>query len=124
MTIIIGKVIKGQQYGRQLGFPTANLDRRQYSRLQGKPKLGIWAGLASYQLPATSFPAAIVIGPLDKTGLPKIEAHLIGFTGNLYGKKVTLQLVKYLRPFKKYQDITKLKADIKKYIHKVRKLIK
>jgi riboflavin kinase/FMN adenylyltransferase len=112
MTNITGKVIKGDQYGSKLGFPTVNLDRRQYVRDGMVIKFGIYAGVSS-----TGHKAAIVIGPLDQKGLPKLEAHLIGFKGNLYGKKISLELKKYLRPFKKFKNETELKkaiaADIK-----------
>jgi riboflavin kinase/FMN adenylyltransferase len=111
-TIITGKVIKGDQYGRKLGFPTANLDRREYNRKGMKIKFGVYAGTSS-----TGHKAAIVIGPMDKKGLPKLEAHLLGFEGNLYGKKMSLTLIKYIRPFKKYKTEGELKkaiaADIK-----------
>ena len=121
---ISGTVIHGDHYGRKLGFPTANLERRSYSRLQKKPKLGIWAGQARIKnlKPASPsqgglkienwLPAAIVIGPLDAVGLPKIEAHLIGYQGSLYGKKLALTLQSYIRPFKKYTN----EADLKKQI--------
>jgi len=126
MYIIRGKVIRGEGYGKQLGFPTANLDRRHFSRLKVKPKLGIWAGRARiltthYSLPTINYKAAIVIGPKDKNGLPKIEAHLIGFKGNLYGKKLTLDVVKYLRPFKKYRNERELIVQIRKDVASVKK---
>ena len=113
MTTISGKVIKGEQYGRVLGFPTANLDRRSFARRKMKIRLGVWAGSAVVQargLPSKAgrgpalhnprrWPAAIVIGPIDKNGLPKIEAHLINFKGNLYGKKIAISLKKYITAF-------------------------
>ena len=70
------------------------------------------------------YKAGIVIGPLDKHRLPKIEAHLINFSDDLYEKKLTLKLYKYLRPFKKFADINKLKQQIKQDIKKVRQLVK
>ena len=131
--IISGKVIHGEHYGRILGFPTANLDRRSFSRRKMKIRLGVWAGWGcvpfrpersgveksvvkenrSLHSPSElhlglgrdgtkTYKAAIVIGPLDKSGLPKIEAHLIDFKGNLYGKHLNFILHKYLRPFRKF----------------------
>lgn len=115
---ISGKVVSGQGYGRKLGFPTANLDRRDYKRRKLKIKLGIYAGFAAYQLKAISYKlkAAIVIGPIDKTNLPKIEAHLLGFKGNLYGRKITLDLLKYVRAFKQFKTEKQLQSQIKKDI--------
>lgn len=128
MNIISGKVIHGEHYGKTLGFPTANLDRRDYSRRKLKIKLGIYSGYAGilftnhYSLITKRYKAGIVIGPLDKKGLPKIEAHLFGFRGKLYGKRITLRLVKYLRPFKKFQNESVLKAQIEKDIKIIKKL--
>jgi FAD synthase len=133
MIEISGKVISGQGYGRKLGFPTANLDRRQYVREKLKVRLGIWAGKAEIQNEKFRmqnrqtknphcYKAAIVIGPIDKTGLPKIEAHLIGYKGNLYGKKVSIYLSIYLRRFKKFKSEQELKKQISIDINKVKKL--
>ncbi|HVY67713.1 MAG TPA: riboflavin kinase [Patescibacteria group bacterium] len=122
---VSGKVIHGDHFGRKLGFPTANLDRREYVRRGLKAKFGVYAGAVQVQnskLKVQSYRAGIVIGPLDKRGLPKIEAHLIGFRGNLYGRKLIIVLQKYLRPFKKYKNIEDLKKDIQKDIIAIKKL--
>ena len=139
MIQISGKVVQGQRYGRILGFPTANLDRRQYLREKLKVKFGVWAGTAIIEpsdvvqasglrgmvagrWPALQRPAAIVIGPIDKTGRPKIEAHLINFKGNLYGKKVIIILKKYIRSFKQYKNVEILKNQIQQDINQIKKL--
>jgi FAD synthase len=120
MILISGKVIHGDKYGRKLGFPTANLDRRSFSRQKLKIRLGVYAGRADL-LSGKKYRAAIVIGPVDKKVLPKLEAHLIGFNGNLYGKQLKLGLVKYLRPFKKFVSQEDLKKQIRKDIEKVKR---
>ncbi|MEK7161917.1 MAG: riboflavin kinase [Patescibacteria group bacterium] len=119
---ISGKVIHGEKYGRKIGFPTANLDRRSYSRRKQNIKLGIYAGYAEFKnskFKIQNYPAGIVIGPLDKHHLPKIEAHLIGFKGNLYGIYLNIYLNIYLRPFKKYKSEAELKMQIKKDIKQI-----
>jgi len=120
---IAGKVIKGEQIGRKLGFPTANLERRGYSRLKKKPKFGVYAGEVG--LPSgKKYRAGIVLGPADKRGLPKIEVYLIGFRGNLYNTYLNAYLNKYIRPFKKFEDVKKLKRQIKKDVKSIKKMIK
>jgi riboflavin kinase/FMN adenylyltransferase len=120
---IRGKVIHGLGFGKVLGFPTANLERRSYSRRRINIKLGIWAGWA--ELPSgKKYPSAIVVGPLDKTDLPKIEVHLINFKGNLYGKHLTIYLDIHIRPFKKFKSEILLKRQIKKDIFKIQSILK
>ncbi len=133
---ISGKVIHGDNYGKTLGFPTANLDRRDFIRRKLKIKFGVWAGTASYKLPVSTrqssrggsartyklYKAGIVIGPIDNHRLPKIEAHLIGFRGSLYGKRIVISLQKYLRPFKKFKNESILKSQIKNDLKKIKQI--
>ena len=123
MIRITGKVIYGDSVGKRLGFPTANLDRRGYSRQKIKARLGIyagWADIGPVGVAKSRFKAAIVIGPIDKRRLPKIEAHIIGFSGNLYGKKVSIELHKYIRPFRNFSSQRELKNQIRKDIKKAK----
>ena len=122
MRIVSGKVIHGRGYGRKLGFPTANIDRREYSRKGYRFKYGIYGGVAVIVATGKRFAAGIVIGPDDARGLPHIEAHLLRFSGNLYGKEIELSLEKYLRPFYQYDSEEKLKRQIRKDISAVREL--
>ena len=106
-----GRVVRGVGYGRKLGFPTANLDRRQWARKKLRLRHGVYAGTAA--LPGGKrYPAGIVIGPMDKTGRPKIEAHLIGFHGSLYHKQITLRIRKFIRPYKTFANLALLKKQI------------
>ena len=119
--IIEGKVLKGDGYGRKLGFPTANLDRKQFIKDKLDLPLGIYAGMAFLHHKNLIRKAAIVIGPLDKKNQPKLEAHILGFSGRLYGKKLTLYPYKFLRPFEVFKTEKILVAQIKKDIKRVEK---
>ncbi len=102
---ITGKVIHGDGYGKKLGFPTVNLETAKVNI----PREGVYAGDAI--LESKKYRAGIVIGPVNK-----IEAHLIGYDGNAYGKEVVLELKKFLRPYIKFNSEEELIAQIKEDI--------
>jgi riboflavin kinase / FMN adenylyltransferase len=114
--IIKGKVIRGDGYGKKIGFPTINLDRRNFLGMEKKLGFGVYAGVVS--LGSKKYKAGIVIGPLDKKGLPKIEAHLLGFRGDAYGKKAIFEIKGFLRKFKKFKTQAELVIQIKKDLEK------
>ncbi|KKU68561.1 MAG: Riboflavin biosynthesis protein RibF [Parcubacteria group bacterium GW2011_GWA2_47_16] len=119
--IIEGKVLKGDGYGRKLGFPTANLDRKQFLKDKMDLPLGIYAGVAFLHHIKKIRKVAIIVGPLDKKKIPKIEAHILDFKGRLYGKKLTLYPYKFLRPFEVFKTEKILIAQIKKDVKRVEK---
>ncbi len=124
MITISGKVIHGDGYGKVLGFPTANLDRREYLWKKMKVKFGVYSGI-SILSSGKKYKAGITIGPIDSKGLPKLEAYLIGFSGNLYGKKITIILQKYLRGWINFGGNEEaLKKQLQKDILKIKNLFK
>ena len=109
MQKISGIVVKGDGYGRKLGYPTANLDN-PHTEL----KAGVYAGTASFVSNVSkrhfdTYRAGILINPDGKT-----EAHLLGFEGDLYGKMLTLEIAKFLREYKKFESEAELINQIKK----------
>ncbi len=104
---IKGRVIKGDGYGRKLGFPTVNLETKDEL-----PKAGVYAGEAV--LESKIYRAGILINP---TG--KVEAYLIGYDGDAYGKEVTLKIEKFLREYKKFETEEELIIQIKKDLEKL-----
>ena len=104
--IISGKVVKGDGYGKRLGFPTVNLKTEE----KKFPLAGVYAGSAV--LNGKEYRAGIVLGPLDK-----VEAHLIGYNGDAYGKGVILKINKFIRVYKKFDTeeelIIQIKEDLK-----------
>ncbi len=105
MHTISGKVVKGDGYGKKLGFPTMNLDFQK----RELPPDGVYSGNAI--LDNTKYRAGIVIGPNGK-----IEAHLIGWEGDAYGKEVVLEIKNFLREYKKFDTEEELINQIKKDI--------
>ncbi len=120
---IQGKVIRGDGYGKQIGFPTANLSRQSYIRLGQKIPFGVYAGYATILSCGEKYKAGIVIGPMDTRGLPKLEAHLLHFSDDLYGLTLRLELTKFVRPFKKFKNQDELTRAIAGDIQTVQKLL-
>ena len=118
---LTGTVVRGRGYGQKLGFPTANIDREEWAKREPNLRLGVYAGTAELLDTNTVYRAGIVLGPLDETGFPKIEAHLLDFSGVLYGRSVRLSFINYLRPFISFADEKELKGQIKKDLAEVRK---
>lgn len=109
-----GTVGAGMKRGQSLGFPTANLDRVPTL----VPGDGVYACTAALADGAT-WAAAVNIGPNPTFGeqARKIEAHLIGFSGNLYGQELALDFKARLRETRKFADVKELKAQLQIDIH-------
>lgn len=116
-----GRVIKGQGYGKKIGFPTANIDRKEYLKKKLNIPFGVYAGLVA--LENRVYKAGIVIGPKDSKGHPKLEAHLIGHTRNIYGKRLVFRIERFLHKFKKYKSEIELKKQIAKDISIIKRLL-
>lgn len=110
---IQGRVVLGKQRGQGLGFPTANLE--QITTIV--PKDGVYAVWAHAN--QTIWPAAANVGPNPTfgEGARKIEVHLIGFEGNLYGRTIAVDFYERLRDTRPFsgpaQLIEQLRLDIK-----------
>jgi riboflavin kinase / FMN adenylyltransferase len=103
---ISGIVVKGDGYGRKLGYPTANLDKKTKDM-----NAGVYSGTASFD--DKFFRVGILINPDGKT-----EAHLLNFDGDLYGKILTLEFGKFIREYKKFDSEADLIAQIGKDLEK------
>ncbi|HTW95323.1 MAG TPA: riboflavin biosynthesis protein RibF, partial [Tepidisphaeraceae bacterium] len=103
-----GTVIEGARRGRTIGVPTANL------RLEGQmiPGDGVYAGRCAVD--GKTYAAAINLGPLPTfdENARQVEAHLIGFSGDLYGRMLELDLLDWLRDQRKFAGIDALKAQL------------
>mgnify|MGYP001044036681 CR=1 FL=1 len=97
-----GRVVHGAQRGRGLGFPTANLQVAPECLV---PAYGIYATLVT--VGGTRYGAATNVGvrPSFDNGAPTIEAYLLDFDGDLYGRELELGFVRRLRPEKKFENL-------------------
>lgn len=117
---ISGRVVRGQQLGRTLGYPTANL------RFAGKqPALrGIYAtwvhGVGDRPWPSVaSFGTRPTVGGRE----PLLEAHLFDFEGDLYGRHLSVEFVARLRDEEKFPDLPTLVAQMDRDAAEARRLL-
>ena len=117
---LASEVVKGDQRGRELGFPTANLDITDLCT----PPNGVYAAHA--EVNGSPHRAAVNIGlrPTVAEAEPTlhVEAHLLDFEGDLYGEVLTLTFVGKLRDEKPFDSLDALKAQIEKDIVQARYL--
>jgi riboflavin kinase/FMN adenylyltransferase len=105
MSILIrGKVIEGKKKGKTLGFPTANVV------LTAPIESGVYAG--SVIVEGQEFKAGIFVSPDGEL----LEAYIIDFSGDLYGKEIEVRISKKIRDVRKFENNEELKEQIKKDI--------
>ena len=102
-----GKIVRGRGFGRELGYPTANLNLK-FVPVCG----GIYAGIA--KVGGNIIPAAVSIGRNPTVGGEEMttEAHLLDFAGDIYGSRIELRPYIKLREEKTFPDIEKLRLAI------------
>lgn len=107
-----GTVEKGQQLGRTLGFPTANLNLRADKFL---PRWGVYSVFVDTP-EVKNRPGVMNIGcrPTVDGARPSVEVHLLEWSGDLYGQTATVRLQDFLRPEQKFASLDALKAQIQK----------
>jgi len=117
---IRGPVIKGEGRGRTLGFPTANL---AFPDEKVTPSEGVYAAWAA--LRSSRFPAAVSIGtrPTFSGTSSALEAHLLDFTGDIYGEKLALFFMDKIRSQKKFKYPEDLSLQIGRDVETVRKVL-
>jgi riboflavin kinase/FMN adenylyltransferase len=113
-----GTVVPGDGRGRELGFPTATLD---FDYVPAMPRSGVYAGLVTHRFGGAlaAHPALVSIGVRptirdDRAVL--VEAHLLDFTGDLYGHRIAVELVSRLRDERRFASaaalIEQLQRDV------------
>jgi len=108
---IEGIVEKGRQQGKKIGFPTCNIDIKDY--VIAMP--GVYA-VRVYQENKKSYLKAIAnLGyrPTFKQKKILLEVHIFNFSGNLYNKHLSVEFIKFIRKEKKFENVEQLKKQIK-----------
>ena len=109
---IIGKVIKGSQRGRKIGFPTCNILLKKYII----PKFGVYAVNVKINQTLKKGIANIGYRPTFNGKKLLLEVNIFNFKRNLYNKNINVIFNKFIRPEKKFKNILQLKNQIKKDI--------
>ena len=106
---LMGKVIKGRQLGRTIGFPTANL---QLSSDKLLPRHGVYG--VKVKLDNSYLKGVMNIGsrPTVSGDHITVEVHLLNWSGNLYNQNLTVYLERFLRPEQKFASLDALKEQI------------
>ena len=111
--VVTGRVLRGVGRGEVLGFPTANLAVEEDKLL---PAHGVYGG--SIFLGKKNYRCVVNIG--DRPTFPRdgkaFEVHILNFHKNILGRKVSVQLLRYLRPEIQFSDVEELKKQIKRDI--------
>ena len=108
---IEGKVQKGKQLGKKIGFPTANIDIKDY----------VLACPGVYAVQANKINKSKIIKGIANLGYRPtfngkkilLEVHLFNFSGNLYNKELTVKFNKFIRKEKKFKNMIQLRKQIK-----------
>ena len=118
---IVSRVVQGKKQAREFGFRTANLNVRKFCNL----RYGVYSvrvfikdidvsreffGIANYG-----------IKPTFDNESPILEVHIFDFNEDIYGKKIVVSFMKFLRKEKKFESIEKLKEQIIKDIEVAKK---
>ncbi|WP_183677647.1 riboflavin biosynthesis protein RibF [Oceanithermus desulfurans] len=115
-----GIVRQGERLGRRLGFPTANVETAPGKVLpRGVFAARAWVGERTH-------PAVVNVGtrPTLGGGALRLEAHLIGFSGELYGHELRLVFLKKLRDERAFADLEALRAQIARDLEAARRFFR
>lgn len=112
---VTGVVEDGRKVGRLINFPTANLKISAEKLLP----VGVYGGNAVVD--AKVYKAIVNVGAKPTFNLDQntVEAHLIGYDGNLYGKTLTVELTKFLRKVTKFENKEQLAEQLKQDVRSV-----
>jgi riboflavin kinase/FMN adenylyltransferase len=107
---LAGTIIRGDEVGRKLGFPTANVDFKGLII----PPTGVYS--AHVTVRGERHRAVLNIGRRPTLEMPdpqlRVEVHVLNFEGDLYGQEMEVEFVKKLRDEKKFASVEELKAQI------------
>jgi riboflavin kinase/FMN adenylyltransferase len=122
-----GVVVRGDRRGRDMGFPTANVETLPFTAI---PADGVYAGYLVTRDPRSGasrerFPAAISVGsnPTFQGSRRTVEAYVLDFDRDLYGEHVGVEFVQRLRPMAAFPDVAALLVAMTKDVTETRAVL-
>ena len=103
-----GAIVEGRRRGRELGFPTANLQTEN----ELVPPNGVYATIMTIDGVVHGGVTNVGMRPTFGETTPTIETHVLDYSGNLYGHTVRLAFVQRLRDERRFEDVDALRAQI------------
>ena len=118
--ILTGTVVHGHQLGRRLGIPTANLRLPEGLAV---PRFGVYA--CRCLVDGAAYPAVTNIGtrPTVQGRSVTVEPWILDYEGDLYGREITLEFYRFLRPEQKFPDLEALQAEIRRNADQTREFL-
>ena len=109
-----GTVVAGKQLGRTLGFPTANIAYEPTNGANCFPKDGVYVALVIVHGSGERYAAILNQGhhPTVPDGPSTIEAHMLGLDESIYGRRLTLHYLSFLRPEQTFPHLEALKNQL------------
>jgi len=118
---VAGRVVQGDRLGRELGFPTANLDVTDLVL----PPYGVYAAHA--HVAGGSYTAVLNLGLrptlAQPVPTPRFEVHLLDFDGDLYGQTLEVTIRHHLRPEQRFDSLDALRHQIQQDILQARSIL-
>ena len=118
---ILGMVVRGDNLGKKIGFPTANLSAHS----EQFPPNGVY--LAEASLDGQLFPGLVNLGfrPTISSGKSErvLEIHLLDFQEDIYRRDLEVKFIRFLRPEKKFDGLDALVAQIRRDVTQARELL-
>jgi riboflavin kinase/FMN adenylyltransferase len=115
-----GHVVKGDRRGTDIGFPTANIEPEKLL----VPGRGVYAALV--EMEGKRFQSAVNIGfnpTFTQEKRTTVEAHLLDYGGNLYGRKLLIRFIERIRDEKKFEGPEPLIEQIRKDVERTREIL-
>lgn len=118
---IRGTVVHGDKRGRELGYPTANMELGHYIR----PRFGVYAVTGRILATGQELQGAANLGVRPQFDPPKelLEPYFFDFDGDLYGQEIEVAFHHFLRPEKTFDDLDALKAQMERDCEEARALL-